>query len=165
MRLSATKETKTIKVADSQNGVEYYRDADEDKFIPGLMNVRLGPYHIGDIEFAAAFDIDRNKVGKDLSEAIFTPLNCTLKFAEVPHLGVEVMKGPAVDSLGKYLRDVVIEDYSKPVDVADVLKSNRVDVVVNFLPCRERRDYENLCKRGLKGWMCICKWNSSLHCM
>jgi len=115
-------------------GVEYYRDADEDKFIPGLMNVRLGPYHVGDIEFAAAFDIDRNKVGKDLSEAIFTPPNCTLKFVDVPYLGVEVMKGPAVDSLGKHLRDVLIEDCSKPVDVADVLKSNRVDVVVNFLP-------------------------------
>lgn len=115
-------------------GVYYYRNADEKDFVPGLMHVKLGPYHVGDIEFVAAFDIDRNKVGKDLSEAIFAPPNCTMKFAEVPKLGVEVMKGAASDSLGKYLKEVVREHPSSAVDVADILKSSGADVAVNFLP-------------------------------
>jgi len=115
-------------------GVYYYRDADENELIPGLMHVRLGPYHVSDIEFVAAFDIDKNKVGKDLSEAIFTPPNCTRKFAEVPKLGVEVMRGMTHDSVGKYLQGVVKKHPSPTVDVADVLKSTGADVVVNFLP-------------------------------
>lgn len=115
-------------------GVYYYRDADENAFIPGLMHVRLGPYHVGDIEFVAAFDIDKNKVGKDLSEAIFAPPNCTLKFADVPKLGVEVSRGMTHDSLGKYLSQVIEKHPSPTVDVVDVLKSSGADVVVNFLP-------------------------------
>ncbi|PUA31141.1 MAG: inositol-3-phosphate synthase [Candidatus Terraquivivens tikiterensis] len=115
-------------------GVEFYKNADEDEFVPGLMHVRLGGYHVSDIEFAAAFDIDKNKVGKDLSEAIFAPPNNTLKFAEVPRLGVEVMRGMTHDGLGKYLSEIIEKHPSPTVDVADVLKSNRVDVVVNFLP-------------------------------
>ena len=115
-------------------GVEYYKDAPDDEFIPGLMHVRLGDYHVGDIEFVAAFDIDKRKVGKDLSEAIFAPPNCTYKFANVPRLGVEVMRGMTHDSLGKYLKEAIIKDESPTVDVADVLKSNGTDVMINFLP-------------------------------
>ena len=115
-------------------GVYYYRDADDNEFVPGLMHVRLGPYHISDIEFVAAFDIDKNKVGKDLSEAIFAPPNCTRKFADVPKLGVEVMRGMTHDSIGKYLHGVVEKHPSPTVDVADVLKSTGADVVINFLP-------------------------------
>ncbi|HDD42935.1 MAG TPA: inositol-3-phosphate synthase [Nitrososphaeria archaeon] len=115
-------------------GVYYYRDADENDFVPGLMHVRLGPYHISDIEFVAAFDVDKNKVGKDLSEAIFAPPNCTRKFADVPKLGVEVMRGMTHDSIGKYLQGVIEKHPSPTVDIADVLKSAGADVVVNFLP-------------------------------
>ena len=115
-------------------GVYYYRDADENEMIPGLMHVRLGPYHISDIEFVAAFDVDKNKVGKDLSEAIFVPPNCTRKFADVPKLGVEVMRGMTHDSIGKFLHGVIEKHPSPTVDVADVLKSAGADVVINFLP-------------------------------
>lgn len=115
-------------------GVEFYKNADDDEFVPGLMHVRFGDYHVSDIEFAAAFDIDKNKVGKDLSEAIFTPPNNTLKFADVPKLGVEVMRGMTHDGLGKYLSEIIEKHLSPTVDVADVLKSNKVDVVINFLP-------------------------------
>ncbi|MFB0568297.1 MAG: inositol-3-phosphate synthase [Nitrososphaeria archaeon] len=115
-------------------GVQFYQNAADNEFVPGLMHVRLGQYHVSDIEFTAAFDIDRNKVGKDLSEAIFTKPNNTLRFANVPRLGVEIMRGMTHDSIGKYLADVVHKHPSPTVDVVDVLKSNRVDVVVNYLP-------------------------------
>lgn len=115
-------------------GVHYYANADESEDVPGLMHVRLGGYHVGDIEFVAAFDVDRRKVGKDLSEAIFAPPNNTLKFAEVPRLGVEVMRGPTLDGLGKYLRGEVEEHEGPAVDVKDVLKSSGADVAINFLP-------------------------------
>lgn len=115
-------------------GVEYYRNALEDELVPGLMHVRLGGYHVSDIEFVAAFDIDRNKVGKDLSEAIFVPPNNTRRFAEVPRLGVEVMRGMTFDSIGKYLKDVVRKAPGETVDVASVLKDSGADVIVNFLP-------------------------------
>jgi len=115
-------------------GIQFYQNASDDELVPGLMHVRLGKYHVSDIEFVAAFDIDRKKVGKDLSEAIFTKPNNTLKFANVPRLGVEVMRGMTHDSIGKYLSDVVQKHPSPTVDVVDVLKSNRVDAVVNYLP-------------------------------
>ncbi len=115
-------------------GIHYYKDADESKQIPGLMHVRLGGYHISDIEIVAAFDIDKNKVGKDLSEAIFQPPNCTLKFADVPKLGVEVMRGMTHDSIGKYLQRVIEKHPSPTVDVADILKSTNADMVINYLP-------------------------------
>jgi Myo-inositol-1-phosphate synthase len=115
-------------------GVHYYANADESEDVPGLMHARLGGYHVGDIEFVAAFDVDRRKVGKDLSEAIFEPPNNTLKFAEVPRLGVEVMRGPTLDGLGKYLRGEVEEHEGPAVDVKDVLKSSGADVAINFLP-------------------------------
>lgn len=115
-------------------GVEFYKNAQEDVSVPGLMNVKMGPYHVGDIEFAAAFDIDRNKVWKDLSEAIFAPPNNTYKFANVPNLSVPVQRGMTHDSIGKYLTPVVEKHPSPTVDVVDIMKSNRVDVVLNYLP-------------------------------
>ena len=116
-------------------GVEYYKNAMEDQFVPGLMHVNFGGYHIRDIKFVAAFDIDANKVGKDLSEAVFTPPNCTIKFSSVPKLGVEVMKGQILDGLGKYLRGVVPVDITQEsVDVAQALKDSRADLLISYLP-------------------------------
>lgn len=115
-------------------GVEYYKNANKNENIPGLMHVKLGDYHIRDIEFSAAFDIDKNKVGKDLSEAIFTEPNNTIKFADVPNLGVEVMRGMAHDGVGKYLSEKIEEHPSPTVDVAGVLEETNTDVVVNYLP-------------------------------
>ncbi|WP_456473932.1 inositol-3-phosphate synthase [Candidatus Pyrohabitans sp.] len=115
-------------------GVEYYRKAGEDESIPGLMHVKLGDYHISDIEFSAAFDIDARKVGMDLSEAIFTEPNNTVKFANVPELGVEVMRGMTHDGLGRYLSEKIEKHPSPTVDVAGVLEETATDVVVNYLP-------------------------------
>jgi len=116
-------------------GVHYYRDADPDAQIPGLMHVDLGGYHVRDIEFTAAFDIDADKVGKDLSEAIFAGQNNTLKFdPEVPKLGVEVMRGMTHDGLGKYLSQRITKAPGETVDIVQVLKDTRTDVVVSYLP-------------------------------
>jgi len=115
-------------------GVTFYRGAEEKSFVPGLMHVRLGPYHVSDLEFVCAFDVDSNKVGKDISEAIFTPINNTIKFSDVPSLGVKVQRGPTLDGLGKFYREVVTESPEKPVDVARVLKETHADVLVNYLP-------------------------------
>jgi myo-inositol-1-phosphate synthase len=115
-------------------GVEYYKNAPDDEFVPGLMHVRLGGYHVSDIEFVAAFDIDERKVGKDLSEAIFVPPNNTRRFADVPRLGVEVMRGMTFDSIGKYVKGVVRKAPGETVDVASVLKETGADLAVNFLP-------------------------------
>ena len=116
-------------------GIEYYKEAKEDQFIPGLMHVNFGGYHIRDIEFVAAFDVDVNKVGKDISEAIFTPPNCTVKFCDVPKLGVQVMQAPILDGLGKYLKPVISVDATKqPVDVAKALEDADADVLINYLP-------------------------------
>jgi len=116
-------------------GVQYYKDADPAEQVPGLMHVDLGGYHVRDIEFSAAFDIDADKVGKDLSEAIFAGQNNTLNFAgEVPHLGVEVMRGMTHDGLGKYLSQKITKAPGSTVDIAQVLKDTRTDVVVSYLP-------------------------------
>jgi myo-inositol-1-phosphate synthase len=116
-------------------GVHYYRDADPDVQVPGLMHVDLGGYHVRDIEFTAAFDIDADKVGKDLSEAIFSGQNNTLKFdTEVPKLGVEVMRGMTHDGLGKYLSEKITKAPGPTVDIVEVLKKTRTDVVVSYLP-------------------------------
>ena len=116
-------------------GVHYYRNAREDQFVPGLMHVNFGGYHIRDIKFVAAFDVDANKVGKDLSEAIFTPPNCTIKFSDVPEIGVEVMKGPVLDGLGKYLKPVIpVDPTQEPVNVAKVLEETGADVLISYLP-------------------------------
>jgi myo-inositol-1-phosphate synthase len=116
-------------------GVHYYRDADPSQPVPGLMHVELGGYHVRDIEFSAAFDIDADKVGKDLSEAIFAGQNNTLKFdTEVPHLGIEVQRGMTHDGLGKYLQQRITKAPGSTVDIAEVLKETRTDVVVSYLP-------------------------------
>jgi myo-inositol-1-phosphate synthase len=117
-------------------GVQYYRDADPGQPVPGLMHVDLGGYHVGDIEFSAAFDIDSEKVGKDLSEAIWAGQNNTIKFIEgdVPHLDVPVQRGMTHDGLGKYLKEKITKAEGSTVDIAQVLKDTRTDVVVNYLP-------------------------------
>src|ERR671934_798956 len=115
-------------------GVEYYRDAKPGDAIPGLMHVELGGYHIRDIEFSAAFDIDKEKVGKDLSEAIFSGHNNTVKFADVPHLGVKVERGMTHDGIGKYLAEKIEKAPGATSDVVEILKETGADVVVNYLP-------------------------------
>ncbi len=115
-------------------GVQYYQNAGADEFVPGLMHVDLGGYHIRDIEFSAAFDIDANKVGRDLSEAIFTAPNNTIKFSDVPHLGVPVRRGMTHDGLGKYLKDVIHKSPGSTDDVVHILKDTGTDVVINYLP-------------------------------
>ena len=115
-------------------GVHYYRNAPEDKAIPGLMHTNLGGYHIGDINFVAAFDIDRNKVGKDLSRAIFTTPNNTFKFCDVPKTGVTVERGMTHDGLGKYLSQIITKAPGSTADIVKILKERETHVVVNYLP-------------------------------
>ncbi len=115
-------------------GVWYYRDVPDDAVVPGLMHVRLGPYHVRDIEFSAAFDIDVNKVGKDLAEAIFTPPNNTLKFADVPRLGVKVYRGMTHDGIGRYLSGIIRKAPGPTDNIVRILRDTGTDVVVNFLP-------------------------------
>jgi myo-inositol-1-phosphate synthase len=115
-------------------GVSYYQDAKEDEIIPGIMHANLGGYHIKDIEFTAAFDVVDTKVGLDLSEAIFAFPNNTMKFSEVPHLGVKVSRGMTHDGLGKYLKQIVTKAPGPTADIVGILKDTKTDVVVNFLP-------------------------------
>jgi myo-inositol-1-phosphate synthase len=115
-------------------GVHKYRDASPDEFVPGLMHVDLGGYHIRDIEFVAAFDVDARKVGHDLAEAIFAEPNNTVRFAEVPFVGVTVSRGRTLDGIGQYLSDVVEQAPQPEVDVAAVLRETGADVLVNYLP-------------------------------
>ncbi|MFH1219736.1 MAG: inositol-3-phosphate synthase [Candidatus Eisenbacteria bacterium] len=115
-------------------GVYYYRNAKQGEFIPGLMHVNLGGYHISDIEFSAAIDIDVNKVGKDLSEAIYTKPNNTYRFCNVPKLGVRVARGMTHDGLGIYLSKIIKKAPGKTDDIVKLLKDTGTDVVVNFLP-------------------------------
>ena len=115
-------------------GVFYYKNAKADEFVPGLMHVNLGGYHISDIEFSAAFDIDKNKVGKDLSKAIFTKPNNTKKFSEVPDLGVKVERGMTHDGLGKYLKEIIEKSPKPTADIINILKETKTDVVVSYLP-------------------------------
>jgi myo-inositol-1-phosphate synthase len=115
-------------------GIEFYRDAAPSEKVPGLMHVNLGPYHVRDIEIVAAFDVDGKKVGRDVSEAIFAEPNNTIRFADVPPLGVDVLRGPTLDGLGKYYRETVTESDAEPVDVAAALRDREVEVVVNYLP-------------------------------
>jgi myo-inositol-1-phosphate synthase len=115
-------------------GVEHYRDADPTEQVPGLMHVDLGGYRVGDIEFSAAFDIDAEKVGKDLSEAIWAGQNNTLKFAEVPHLGVPVHRGMTHDGLGRYLKEKIEKAPGPTDDIVEILRDTKTDVVVSYLP-------------------------------
>jgi len=115
-------------------GVHYYRTAEDNQFIPGLMHVNLGGYHVGDIDFVAAFDIDVNKVRKDLSEAILTPPNNTYKFCDVPRLGVPVHRGMTHDGLGKYLSQIIQKAPGSTDDIVKILKDTETHVVLNYLP-------------------------------
>jgi myo-inositol-1-phosphate synthase len=115
-------------------GVQFYREASEEDFVPGLMHVNLGGYHPRDIEFTAAFDINANKVGKDLSEAIHAEPNNTIRFAEVPALGVKVHRGMTHDGLGKYLKQVIPKARGATDDIVSILKRTQTEVVINYLP-------------------------------
>ena len=115
-------------------GRYYYENAKPGDFVPGLMHVQLGDYHISDIEFVAAFDVDREKVGKDLSEAIYAGQNNTFKFMDVPHMGVTVNRGMTHDGLGKYLSEVIVKAPGPTADVVGILKERKVDVMVSYLP-------------------------------
>jgi myo-inositol-1-phosphate synthase len=115
-------------------GVEYYRDADPGERVPGLMHVTFGDYHVSDVEFVAAFDVDAKKVGQDLAEAIVASENNTIKICDVPPTGVLVQRGPTYDGLGKFYRETVTESDEQPVDVVQALRDARVDVVVSYLP-------------------------------
>ncbi len=115
-------------------GVEYYKRASDSDFVPGLMHVNLGGYHISDIEFSAAIDIDSTKVGKDLNEAIFSGPNNTYKFSDVPTTGVKVVRGMTHDGLGKYLSQVITKAPGPTADIVNVLRDTGTDVVINYLP-------------------------------
>ncbi|HET9311199.1 MAG TPA: inositol-3-phosphate synthase [Actinomycetota bacterium] len=115
-------------------GLTYYRDADPSDGVPGLMHVDLGGYHVRDVEVAAAFDVDANKVGKDVADAIFTEPNNTIRFSDVSPLGVSVSRGPTLDGLGTYYREQIAESDEPEVDVVHVLREARVDVLVSYLP-------------------------------
>ena len=115
-------------------GVEYYKKAKDIEFVPGLMHVNLGGYHISDINFVAAFDIDKNKVGKDMATAIFAPPNNTFKFSDVPPAGVKVERGMTHDGLGKYLSKVIEKAPGPTADIVKILKDTKTDVVISYLP-------------------------------
>ncbi|RNI19619.1 inositol-3-phosphate synthase [Flexivirga caeni] len=115
-------------------GVEYYKDAPADSTVPGLMHVTFGEYHVRDVEFVAAFDVDAKKVGFDLAEAINASENCTIKIADVPPTGVIVQRGTTLDGIGKYYAETITESDSDPVDVVQALKNAQVDVLVSYLP-------------------------------
>jgi myo-inositol-1-phosphate synthase len=115
-------------------GVHFYRDADPSGTVPGLMHVKFGDYHVSDIDFVAAFDVDAKKVGRDLSEAIVASENNTIKLCDVPPLEIPVQRGHTLDGLGKYYRETIEESDEQPVDVVKVLKDNAVDVLICYLP-------------------------------
>ncbi len=129
-------------------GTVYYRDATPGDQVPGLMHVTLGGYHVSDLEFVAAFDVDAAKVGTDLGKAIFAGQNNTIRFAEVGELGVTVQRGPTLDCLGKYYRQTIEESPAEPVDVAAALRASRADVLVAYLPVGSdaaQRHYAEAC--------------------
>src|SRR3954454_581804 len=115
-------------------GVQYYRDADPAQQVPGLMHVTFGDYHVRDIEFVAAFDVDAKKVGRDLSEAIFASENNTIKIADVPPLDVTVQRGHTHDGLGRFYRETIEESDETPVDIVAALREAQADVLVSYLP-------------------------------
>jgi myo-inositol-1-phosphate synthase len=115
-------------------GIHYYKDAEPDSAVPGLMHVDLGGYHVGGVEVVAAFDVDGKKVGRDVSEAIYSEPNNTIRFADVPPTGVTVQRGPTLDGLGHYYRETIEESDAAPVDIANALRRAEADVVVCYLP-------------------------------
>jgi myo-inositol-1-phosphate synthase len=115
-------------------GVEYYKDADPGNRVPGLMHVNFGPYHVRDVEFVAAFDVDAKKVGRDLAEAILASENNTIKICDVAPTGITVQRGPTLDGLGEYYQEMISESADPAVDVVQVLRDSRADVLVSYLP-------------------------------
>jgi myo-inositol-1-phosphate synthase len=115
-------------------GIHYYRDAKADEFVPGLMHVELGAYHVRDVKVVAAFDVDSNKVGRDVAEAIWVDPNNTIKFSDVPKTNVTVQRGPTMDGFAKYYRETVQESTADVVDVTAVLRDTQADILVNYLP-------------------------------
>ncbi|HKY75708.1 MAG TPA: inositol-3-phosphate synthase [Acidimicrobiia bacterium] len=129
-------------------GIEYYRDAQPGDTVPGLMHVELGGYHVRDVEFVCAFDVDNAKVGEDLGKAIFRGQNNTIRFAEVGDLGIEVLRGPTLDGWGTYYKSTCEESPAPPVDVAEALRRSRADVLVSYLPVgseEAQRHYAQAC--------------------
>jgi myo-inositol-1-phosphate synthase len=131
-------------------GLAYYRDAHANEPAPGLMNVEVGGYHVGDIEISAAFDVNAGKVGRDVSDAIFSKPNNTHQFAKVGRTGVIVQRGPTLDGLGRYLREEIEESDLAEADVADVLGSTRTDVLVSYLPVGSQQASEWYAARALE---------------
>lgn len=118
-------------------GVQYYKDAREDASVPGLMHVNFGGYHVRDVEFVAAFDVNKNKIGKDLSEAIFIEPNCVAKFADAPSLGVKVSPGPILDGVAEHMKEpfnVYDNTEVKKADIAEILRETKADMLINYLP-------------------------------
>ena len=131
-------------------GLSYYREANANEPVPGLMNVELGGYHVGDIEIASAFDVSAAKVGQDVSRAIFAPPNNTQRFSAVPESGIVVRRGKTLDGLGKYTREEITESEAPEADVADALERSRTDVLVSYLPVGSQRATEFYAERALE---------------
>jgi myo-inositol-1-phosphate synthase len=131
-------------------GLSYYRDADGNEPVPGLMNVELGGYHVSDVEISAAFDVNARKVGRDVSEGIFAAPNNTQLFAGVPPCGIRIHRGPTLDGLGKYLRAEIDESDEEEANVADVLRKSRTDVLVSYLPVGSQRATEFYAEKALE---------------
>jgi len=134
-------------------GVEYYRNAKEKEIVPGLMHVKFGDYHVRDVKFVAAFDVNKGKIGKDLAEAIWAEPNCCAKFAEVSKIGVEVLPGPILDGVASHMREsfhTYEEKKMKPVDVAEALREAEADVLVNFIPVGSNRATQAYAEACLK---------------
>jgi len=131
-------------------GVHFYRDADPTVSVPGLMHVKLGGYHVNDVTFTAAFDVNSTKVGRDIAEAIYAEPNNTFRFADVPQLGVKVQRGPTLDGLGKYLKQVIEEAPGDPVNVAKVLRDTETEVLVSYLPVGSQKATEFYAEQALE---------------
>ena len=144
-------------------GVHYYRDAADDEFVPGLMHVNLGGYHVRDIEFVAAFDVDADKVGKDLSQAIVSGQNNTINFAEVPHTGVTVQRGMTHDGLGKYLSEIITKADGPTADIATILKETKADVLVSYLPVGSEEATKWYVEQALAAGVALRQLRARLH--
>jgi len=131
-------------------GVEFYKDAPEDELIPGLMHTNLGGYHVRDIEFVAAVDVNQTKVGRDLSEAVYAEPNNTFRFCDVPETGVRVMKGEVMDGIGKYLSEVIEIADEPEVDLVSLLRETGTDVVVSYLPVGSEQATRNYAEKALE---------------
>jgi myo-inositol-1-phosphate synthase len=131
-------------------GLSFYRRARTNEPVPGLMNVDVGGYHVSDVEISAAFDVSANKVGRDVSEAIFAQPNNTFRFASVPPCGVVVGRGPTLDGIGRYLREEIVESETREADVSDVLSRSGTDVVVSYLPTGSQRATEFYAERAIE---------------